>query len=148
MVEIETVRSFRVEGNDFIAIKTDTYENGKGNKVVRVLEEHNISEQEIEEVINKLSTEELQKVNEERGKLSVEIKEMRKEIKKVVESEKYLKFKKMLKREETGKLFEVVSKEKTLNRSEHRLKQLSKTTLDIIAWREQFESLKEKINNQ
>lgn len=146
MVEIETVRSFRIEGNDFIAVKTDSYENGKGKKVVRMLEEHNISEQEIDEVINKLSTEELAKVSEEKDKLVAESKEMRKDIKKVIECEKFKAFKESLKTKQSKRFFEVLAKEKALSASDARVKELDKTTEDVVAWKNQFEELKQKIN--
>lgn len=146
MVEISTVRSFRIENNDFIAVKSDKYENGKGKRIVRILEEHDISEDEIDEVINKLSGEELKRFTEEQEKLLSQMKEMRNEIKGVVHSKKFLDFKASLETDESKKFFEVRAKEKVLNAAEVKLKQLDKTIEDVAAWKQQFVSLKEKIN--
>ena len=73
MVERKTTRSYRIDGADYVAIKTDEFINGKDKKIVQTMEEHNISMEEIDEVIDTLADAELEKVNAERDKLTHEL---------------------------------------------------------------------------
>ena len=133
MVERTTKRTHRIDGDDNIAIKEESWINGKGKKVVQTIEEHNISLDEINQVINTFSEEEHTKVQEETEKLQKEIKEIKEEIKDIVHDRDYLLFKKKLDDPKTKEYFETIKKEKGLSSAKSRLTELERIDRDIFA---------------
>ena len=112
MVERKTTRDFRIEGDDYIAVKKDVFVNGAGKKVVQIMEEHNITTEEIDAVIDTLATKELETLEEEYDKLVNEVKEIEEEIKPMLDDPEYIKFKDEIKSEKMEKMFQTIKKEK------------------------------------
>lgn len=146
MVERKTTRDFKVDGDDYIAIKRDEYMNSRGKKIIQTIEEHNITSEEIDEVINKLAEEELTKVNKEKEKVLTEINKIWDEIKDVVKDPKYIKFKTKLNSDKIKGYIDVLSKENQMQKFEQQLKEFDNTILDVHAWKKQFQGLKSEIN--
>ena len=146
MVDVQTIRKFRVEGTDAIAVKEDHYVNGPGKKVVRVLEEHDITLAEMDEVINKLSNDELVAASNERAKVAKQRDELEKELKDLLpneEDEKSLaEVKTYLESEKVRKCMTILNKQKGLKQGEAQIAQFDKDLADIVAWKEQMEGLK------
>ena len=147
MVERKTTRSYRIDGADYVAIKTDEFINGKDKKIIQTMEEHNISMEEIDEVIDTLADAELEKVNTERDKLTHELQDLKTEIKDDIKTNKYLKFKEQKYQDKLKKMFSILSKEKTIMTGESRMKELDAVNDDIVTWKTQFIQMKAMINN-
>ncbi|MBW6469587.1 MAG: hypothetical protein K0A90_00015 [Methanosarcinaceae archaeon] len=145
MVKRKTTRDFRVEEDDYIAVKRDEFTNGKGKHVVQIVEEHNISVAEIDDVINNLFQAELDNFDIERTKKEKEITDIKSEIADVVSTPEYIKFKEQMESEDTLKFMNVMSREKVLKASEGLLLDMDAQRLDIIAWVEQFKGLKSAV---
>ena len=145
MVERKTTRDFIIEGDNYIAIKTDEYINGKGQKMVQRMEEHNITIETVNEVLDTLAFKELEGVNTEIEKLILEKVELEEEVKDFLIDPEYIKFKQDVEGEKMKVMFETLKKEGVIEGSVKRLADLEKTKLDIISWETQFKGLKEKI---
>jgi seryl-tRNA synthetase len=145
MVEIKTTRSYRVEGDDFIAVKTDEYVNGIGKHVVRTLEEHNISREDIENVLNKETSEELVKLDEERKKQQHELDNLREEYGATLDSPEFADFVEFIRKEDTKKFFSALKAQTLIEKAEAQLKEFENTQIDILNWKVQFEGLKSSL---
>lgn len=146
MVDIQTDRTFRVENGIAIAVKTDRYRNGPGKNVVRVLEEHDITLAEMNEVIDKSAEEELTNVGIERAKLLKEREDMEKELKEALPTEDDVKslqeVKEYLESEKVRKCMQLLNKQRAIKQADNKLAELEKTAADVVAWKQQMEGLK------
>jgi len=147
MVDITTERTHRIDGTDYIAIKRSTWVNGVGKRVTQIVEEHDLTRDEIENVINVEADAELKNVNAEIEKLTQEIAEVRAEHQEVFDSEEYQKFKEMLKEEKYRKFFQHLNTEREVVGFEGRLKEMQKTVQDIENWRAQMIALHEELDD-
>lgn len=140
MTDRKTTRTFRIEGDNIIAVKQDEFTNGKGKKVIQIVEEHSISKEEINDVLEKYVDAEKMKVREEMDKIQADLDEINFE-----EDEEYKKFKEMINDENNKKMFEKLGQEKAHKQGHSRLKELQWTLDDIEAWRKQFEDMAAQI---
>lgn len=145
MVDRKTTRSFKIDGDNFIAIKRDEFVNGVGKHVVQTMEEHNLTEVEIDQVINELYHAEIKNFDKEKSKKLKEIQEIKDKIKKTIKKPEYIEFKKTMDNPETIKFFDTMSREKVLKSSENMMKDMNKQRADIDAWLKQFVDMKEAI---
>jgi hypothetical protein len=145
MVTRITTRSGKIAEGVAIAVKQDEFTNGRGKKIVQIVEEHGITIEEATEVVDKLGPEELTKVGDERVKLMKEIAEIEEDIKDVITSREFIKFKKELDSEQTKKFFDVLKQERTLNTGKSRLEELNRTEDDVNEWIKQMADLKSQL---
>lgn len=148
MVKRTISRDYRIEGTDYIAIKKEEYDNGKGKHVVNIMEEHNITLDEVNNVIDKLASKELADLKEKEDKYVSEIKEIKEEIKDVVNDPEFLKFIEDIKSEKIKKYFDVMSRQKVLKASEGLLLDIQETRSDVYSWKQQMQDLKQAINEK
>lgn len=141
MVDIKTTRDYKVENNDFIAIRTEEYDRD-GHKMVQTLEEHNITIEEMNIVLDKeVPTKEKEFIDETR-KLNLEIETTQEEIKSVVESDAWKAYKSYLSSEEFKKFLEVSGKVKAIELGRKRLDEIKKESLDLDTWKVQMTGLR------
>ena len=145
MVERKITRSFKIEGKDIVAIKTDEWKNALGKKIVQTVEEHNITVKEIDDVIDTLQKQELGKLDKVKEGISKNITIIKTEIKDEIKDPKYQKFKERLANKKINKMFATLKKEKNLESLEAQLKELKTTRVDIVAWETQFKEIKEAV---
>ena len=148
MVEIKTIRTSRIEDGVAIATRIEEFENGVGKKVKRTIEEIGITLDEVREVNDKLIVEELEKVNTERVKLMTEMTEMQEEIKDIVTTREYKKFKIEIESDAAKKYFDALKKEGIIKKAIERLKELNRIEDDVKAWEVQMKELQSKIENK
>jgi hypothetical protein len=146
MVEIKVTRDFRIEGDNIIAIKKSEWVNGLGKNMVQTEEEHNITPQEVEDVLNVYVNKELDKVKEDEDKLLAQIQETKDSIKDVVGSEDYLKFKENIRTEQSKIFFNALNKEAAIRTGEAQLKEVEIGRADIQNYKEQFEKIKQALS--
>lgn len=145
MVDMKIERSHRIEGDNVIAIKVNEWVNGYGKKRVQTIEEHGITKEDVETVLNTEVAKGLKEISEEKAKLEKEVKEFSEEIKDTVETEGYRKFKDKLQSEKYKRYFETLNKERAVNQGKNRLKELEKAEADVLSWEEQFKKIQSEI---
>ena len=145
MIDRKTTRSFRIEGEDNIAVKTEEVINGSGKKVVYTMEEHDITMDEINDVVDNLCTKEIEKHDKAKVEKLKEIADVEAEIKDIVNDPKYIKFKDRLKNKKTELMFRTLKKENALANAKAQIKEMKMQREDIVAWETQFKELKEAV---
>lgn len=145
MVERKIERSFRIEEDTVIAVKRDEWTNGLGKKIVQVVEEHGITDEEIIDVLDNQVKEEIKKIDEEMAKIMSDSDDIQREIEEGLEKqedkEKYEGFKEYIKLESYSKFAKLFRKEQVIEEGKKNLEQLNKQREDILAWKKQFEDI-------
>lgn len=153
MEERKTTRSFRNEDGVLIAVKQDEFTNGRGKKIVQVVEEHNITEDEIKDVLNKHVPDEIVKLQKEKEKINQQLKDLKKK-NKGLGTREFIQFKEELKEKQLSvqefcnkndKLYKLISVEQALESGEKKLAELERTAEDILAWKDQFSQISKSI---
>lgn len=145
MVERIITRTHRVEGDNLIAVKTDEWTNGVGKKVRQTVEEHNITEEDIDSVLNTGVQEEINKLQKDKEKLVEQIKELEDGIKDKINTREFKQFKEFINKEETKANFETLQKESEMEKKKKGLEELEKAGKDILAWEDQFKGLQKEL---
>jgi len=154
MVEKTISRDCRVEGDDYIAVKTTEVTNMHGKKVVYHMEEHNITTKEMDSVIQELAKKELDEVTEQEEKYVKDLEMLNEELKGVDPAffedmkKEDLRLQEFFQSEDYKMYLDIKSKKQALENAEAFLKEVEVQKADIEDWKQQMIKLKGLVEKQ
>jgi predicted nucleic acid-binding Zn-ribbon protein len=148
MSDITVKRSYRIEGDDYIAVKESFWQNGLGKDMHRMDEEHGLTLVEIEKAIDEEIPEEMTKGNADIAAAREKIEAVRAEVQATFDDPEYQMFKEMLKEEKYRGFFKALNAEREIRNFEGQIVESEKVHADIQDWGQQMTGLRDLIKGK
>lgn len=148
MPDITVKRSYRIEGDDYIAVKESFWQNGLGKDMHRMDEEHGLTLAEIEKAIDEEIPEEMTKGNKDIAEAREKIDAARAEVQATLDDPEYQAFKETLKEEKYKAFFKALNTEREIRNLESSIAGTEKILADIQDWGRQMTGLRDLIKGK